>query len=263
MISETIPDEVLGTILPIIVYWVYSGMYCLLDLLVGNKYRLHSKEEEDEKNVVPKGVVIKGVLIQQFLQAMVAITCYYMVNINDGAYIVEKKTTSLINLIRQFISAMVVLDTVQYFMHRCMHQNKFLYKHIHSQHHQLIVPYAFGALYNHPLEGLFVDTFSGALAFLVSGMSARASIFFYTFATIKGVDDHCGICLPGNIFHVIFKNNTAYHDIHHQFYGNKYNFSQPFFVMWDKLLGTYMPYSVEKRIEGGLEVRPDGNYKSI
>ncbi|KAF3648877.1 Sphinganine C(4)-monooxygenase 2 [Capsicum annuum] len=72
----------------------------------------------------------------------------------------------------QFFVAMLMLDTWQYFMHRYMHQNKFLYKHIHSQHHRLIVPYAFGALYNHPLEGLILDTVGGALAFLVSGITA-------------------------------------------------------------------------------------------
>lgn len=153
------------------------------------------------------------------------------------------------------------MDTWQYFMHRYMHQNKFLYKHIHSLHHRLIVPYSFGALYNHPVEGLLNDTIGGALSFLLSGMSPRASIFFFSFATIKTVDDHCGLWLPGNLFQKIFKNNSAYHDVHHQLYGNKYNFSQPFFVMWDKILGTYMPYSLEKREGGGFESRPCKEYK--
>lgn len=163
---------------------------------------------------------------------------------------------SFIDLARQFVTAMIVLDTWQYFMHRYMHHNKFLYKHIHSQHHRLVVPYAFGALYNHPVEGLLLDTIGGALSFLLSGMSPRASIFFFSFATIKTVDDHCGLWLPGNLFHVFFSNNTAYHDVHHQLYGSKYNFSQPFFVMWDRILGTHMPYSLEKRAGGGFEVRP-------
>lgn len=154
------------------------------------------------------------------------------------------------------------MDTWQYFMHRYMHQNKFLYKHIHSLHHRLIVPYSFGALYNHPVEGLLNDTIGGALSFLLSGMSPRASIFFFSFATIKTVDDHCGLWLPGNLFHMFFNNNSAYHDVHHQLYGNKYNFSQPFFVMWDKILGTYMPYSLEKRASGGFESRPCKDFKA-
>ena len=163
---------------------------------------------------------------------------------------------SLVVLLGQFVVAMLVLDTWQYFMHRYMHHNKFLYRHIHSQHHRLVVPYSFGALYNHPVEGLLLDTVSGVLSFLISRMSPRTSICFFSFATIKTIDDHCGLCLPGNLFHVFFQNNSAYHDIHHQLYGSKYNFSQPFFVMWDKILGTHMPYSLEKRVDGGLEARP-------
>lgn len=252
-------DEMLGTFAPIVVYWVYSGIYISLGSF--ENYRLHSKKDEDNKNLVSKATVVKGVLLQQAVQAVVAILLFTVTADDAGASV--GSNNSVIVLASQFITAMVVLDTWQYFMHRYMHHNKFLYKHIHSQHHRLVVPYAFGALYNHPLEGLLLDTIGGALSFLLSGMSPRASIFFFSFATIKTVDDHCGLWLPGNLFHVFFKNNTAYHDVHHQLYGNKYNFSQPFFVMWDRILGTYMPYTLEKRKGGGFEARPTREYKEI
>ncbi|KAJ7943485.1 sphinganine C4-monooxygenase 1-like [Quillaja saponaria] len=252
-----ISDEFVGTFAPILVYWIYSGIYVLLGSF--ENYRLHSKKDEDEKNLVSKATVVKGVLLQQTIQAIVAILLFTVTG-NDGSD-ATGSTLSLLGLARQFVTAMLVLDTWQYFMHRYMHHNKFLYKHIHSQHHRLVVPYAFGALYNHPFEGLLLDTIGGALSFLLSGMSPRASIFFFSFATIKTVDDHCGLWLPGNLFHVFFKNNTAYHDVHHQLYGNKHNFSQPFFVMWDRILGTYMPYSLEKRAGGGFEARPTKDCK--
>ena len=140
-------------------------------------------------------------------------------------------------------------------MHIYLHHNKFLYKHIHSQHHRLVVPYSYGAMYNHPVEGLLIDTVGSALSFLVSGMMPRASIFFLSFTRIKTVDDHCDLWLAGNLFHMFFKNNSAYHDVHHQLYGGKYNFSQPFFVFRDRILGTYMPCTVEKRVGGGLKAR--------
>ncbi|XP_031101430.1 sphinganine C4-monooxygenase 1-like [Ipomoea triloba] len=251
-----VSDELLGTFVPIVVYWLYSGIYSILGGL--HNYRLHSKKEEDEKNLVSKADVVKGVVLQQAVQAIVA-TILFAVTGNDGEVAINQE--SLLVLARQFIIAMVVLDTWQYFMHRYMHQNKFLYRHIHSQHHRLVVPYAFGALYNHPLEGLILDTIGGALSFLASGMSPRASIFFFSFATIKTVDDHCGLWLPGNLFHIFFKNNSAYHDIHHQLYGSKYNFSQPFFVTWDRILGTYMPYELQPRADGGLEARPTKDCK--
>ncbi|XP_028762085.1 sphinganine C4-monooxygenase 1-like [Neltuma alba] len=256
-----ISDELLGTFAPIFVYWIYSGIYVVLGLFSEN-YRLHSKKDEDEKNLVSKFSVVKGVLLQQVVQAVVAILLFAVTGGNggdEGTATVEN--ASILVLVRQFVTAMLVMDTWQYFMHRYMHHNKFLYKHIHSQHHRLVVPYAYGALYNHPVEGLLLDTVGGAMSFLISGMSPRVSIFFFSFATIKTVDDHCGLWLPGNLFHIFFKNNSAYHDVHHQLYGTKYNFSQPFFVMWDRILGTYMPYSLEKRKGGGFEARPSKEFK--
>ncbi|CAD5188126.1 unnamed protein product [Musa acuminata subsp. malaccensis] len=55
---------------------------------------------------------------------------------------------------------------------------------------------------------------------------------------------------------LFFWNNTAYHDVHHQFHGNKYSSSLPFFVTRDKILGTHTPYILLKRAGGGLEARP-------
>ncbi|WOK97599.1 sphinganine C4-monooxygenase 1-like [Canna indica] len=175
--------------------------------------------------------------------------------ISNGSGI-AKPQPSLYTIFVQFLVVMFVLDTWQYFIHRYMHINKFLYKHVHSKHHTLVVPYAFDALYNHPLEGLLLDTVGGALSFLLSGMTPRTSIFFFSFVIVKTVDNHCGMWLPGNPLHALFSNNNAYHDIHHQLYDTKYNFSQPFFVIWDKILGTYMPYLLEKRKEGEFEARP-------
>lgn len=65
-----VSDEVMGTFAPIVVYWLYAGFYQLLPPL--DNYRLHTRKEEDEKNLVPLPSVIKGVLLQQLAQATVA-----------------------------------------------------------------------------------------------------------------------------------------------------------------------------------------------
>ncbi|MBA0682227.1 hypothetical protein Goari_023962 [Gossypium aridum] len=156
---------------------------------------------------------------------------------------------------------MFVFDTYQYFLHRYLHQNKFLYKHLHSKHHRLVVSYPFGAIYSHPIEGLLFDIIGGTMAIYISGMSPLTSAFS-SFCNMKSVNDHFGLMLPWNPFHIFFTNNTAYHDLHHQLYGGKYNFSQPFFSIWDKILGTYMPYSLEKREEAGFKLRPLKEFKN-
>ncbi|KAI0128383.1 fatty acid hydroxylase [Xylariales sp. AK1849] len=138
----------------------------------------------------------------------------------------------------QFLFAVSILDTWQYFLHRAMHMNKWMYTTWHSRHHRLYVPYAYGALYNHPFEGFLLDTLGASLAYLASGMTARQGLVFFTMSSIKTVDDHCGYSLPWDPLQHISSNNAAYHDIHHQSWGIKTNFSQPFFTFWDSFLGT-------------------------
>jgi sterol desaturase/sphingolipid hydroxylase (fatty acid hydroxylase superfamily) len=137
-------------------------------------------------------------------------------------------------------SIRVVLDTWQYFLHRLMHQSRFLYKHLHSVHHRLYVPYAFGALYNHPVEGFLLDSLGALLSESVAGLSVRQAMFFFILSTCKTVDDHCGYSLPFDPLQMLSGNTADYHDIHHQTIGIKANFSQPWFIHWDVLLGTRM-----------------------
>ena len=160
--------------------------------------------------------------------------------------------------------ATCALDTWQYFWHRAMHVNKWMYSEStwtppphflslfsipslasnsctaqwHARHHRLYVPYAYGALYNHPVEGFVMDTLGAGVAYKVSLMSSRLGMFFFIGSMVKTVDDHCGYALPWDPLQHITSNNAAYHDIHHQSWGIKTNFSQPFFTIWDRLLGT-------------------------
>lgn len=155
----------------------------------------------------------------------------------------------------QFGLAIIIVDTWQYFLHRAMHMNKWLYSKFlpscscssvsnletatfHSRHHRLYVPYAYGALYNHPFEGFLLDSVGASIAYKVAGLTARQGMVFFAGSTIKTVDDHCGYALPWDPLQFITSNNAAYHDIHHQSWGIKTNFSQPFFTFWDRFLGT-------------------------
>ena len=76
-----VSDELLGTFVPIAVYWIYSGFYVLLGDL--EKYRLHPKGEEDVKNVASRRMVVKGVLVQQAFQITVSLLLF-MVYIDEN-----------------------------------------------------------------------------------------------------------------------------------------------------------------------------------
>ncbi|CAG8473429.1 8577_t:CDS:2 [Paraglomus occultum] len=259
-------DKQLSMLVPLLVYWVYSIFYHLISeyrVSLFEPYRIHTPAEIEKRNKVTKAEVIKSVLIQQVLQTLFGLLILMAEDedmlVDDEAE-VDKLTGEIERMfgklelgrvmaemcywyllpITKFVIAMFVVDSWQYFFHRFLHNNPFLYRHIHSVHHRLYVPYAFGALYNHPLEGFVMDIVGAGLAFKLTGMTTREGMAFFSFATMKTVDDHCGYALPFNPLQLIFGNNAAYHDIHHQSYGIKKNFSQPFFTVWDRLLGTYM-----------------------
>lgn len=107
-----------------------------------------------------------------------------------------------------------VLDAWQYFWHRYFHVNKFLYKHVHSVHHRLYVPYAYGALYNHPVEGFVLDTLGAVVAQTCAFMTIRQSVLFFVISTAKTVDDHGGYVFKWDPFQLFFANDVAFHNVH-------------------------------------------------
>lgn len=83
-----------------------------------------------------------------------------------------------------------------------------------------------------------LDTLGAGIAYKIARFTPRSGMVFFVFSAMKTVDDHCGYALPWDPFQRMTSNNAAYHDIHHQSWGIKTNFAQPFFTIWDRLLGT-------------------------
>ncbi|RCK55167.1 Sphingolipid C4-hydroxylase SUR2 [Candida viswanathii] len=255
---EGIPDGILALIAPIVAYWGYSMFFHIIDVYeLAEKYRIHPSEEEQSRNKVTLHEVIRDVLFQHVIQTVVGLAVFYF----DPTPQTGGELYAMWNLKHNYLPSFVpdwaiyygymygftvlklavaitIIDTWQFWLHRIMHVNKALYRRFHSRHHRLYVPYAFGALYNDPVEGFLLDTVGTGVASLTTGLTHRECIILYTFATMKTVDDHCGYRLPFDLFQLIFPNNSVYHDIHHQMWGIKSNFSQPFFTFWDVFSNT-------------------------
>ncbi|CAE6454823.1 unnamed protein product [Rhizoctonia solani] len=288
---DWISDKHLSLAAPVIAYWTLSLIFHAIDTFQPpffEKYRLHESEEVKSRNLVSRADVIWAVFLQHIIQTglglvhldesgsessydhgagmrywapwvvrVVRLACGPLTaeHILDsyGQHLVHFTYWWFIPTV-QFLFALLVMDTWQYFLHRLFHVNKFLYRKFHSVHHRLYVPYAYGALYNHWFEGLVLDTLGAAVSHYVSGMGIRQGVFLFAFSTLKTVDDHCGYALPFDPFQIFFGNNAPYHDVHHQSYGLKKNFSQPFFVHWDTILGTKMePRKIKDRADARLK----------
>lgn len=72
----SLSDHLLSLLLPVAVYWVYSGFFHLLDLSAAEwleKYRLHPSAEMASRNLATRGHVVRTVIIQHTLQTIVGI----------------------------------------------------------------------------------------------------------------------------------------------------------------------------------------------
>ncbi|KAJ3755097.1 fatty acid hydroxylase superfamily-domain-containing protein, partial [Lentinula raphanica] len=267
---DGVSDPILTLAGPVLAYWSLSLFFHYLDSSEWKwlqKYRLHESAEVQAKNLVTRTQVVWAVIFQQVIQTALGI--YWLSDDGHGDHVLGQHRLAryiapiLAQLVDrhqearllpqvtyavywwviptlQLLFAMFVIDTWQYFLHRAMHVNKWLYRQFHSWHHRLYVPYAYGALYNHPVEGFLLDTLGAMIAETVTFMNSRQALLLFVISTLKTVDDHCGYKLPFDPLQMITSNNADYHDIHHQVIGIKSNFSQPFFIHWDSILGTRM-----------------------
>lgn len=275
-----ISDKNLSLLAPVVVYWATSLAYHVLDVWQpawSERYRMHPPEQIEKRNRVTMRRVVVMVLVQHLIQTLLGLIVLEdtphlgawrtdvdperevlgIVGFLRMAYALVSPASRAVDLLLvrasialywwgipwlQFWAACFIMDAWQYALHRLMHEVRWLYRTLHSHHHRLYVPYAFGALYNHPIEGLLLDTVGAAVAQLGSFMNLRQSIVFFTLSTYKTVSDHCGYAFPWyyHPIHLLFPNCAEYHDVHHQSQGLRYNYSQPFFVHFDTLLGTRM-----------------------
>ncbi|KAI4115983.1 MAG: hypothetical protein LQ345_003522 [Seirophora villosa] len=170
----------------------------------------------------------------------------------------------------QYLVALIVVDTWIYFTHRLCHVNRTLYRLVHAQHHRLYVSYAYGAVYAHWLETLFLDILSFVLAGEIARLSPRQSMLFASAATVKTISDHAGYVFPWDPLRFLNPNGARFHDLHHQTWGLKHNFST-YTVFWDNLLGTTWAdrAGAEKRYErvwaltGGKRVQEVQGQKGV
>jgi len=205
-------------LLPVVLYWLVAGAYDLIDSRQHpwtERRRLRKKAEADARNPVTRAHVVGRVLLQHAVQCAVA----WANTLVDPQFCDARPRGSLLKTAGQFALCMVVFDGWQYMIHRLMHESKALYNAVHSTHHRLLVCYAAGALYNHPLEAFLLDTVGALATVYASGAPCDVATAFFCFATVKTVTDHCGYDWPVNPLAPLFRNNARYHDVHHDGYG--------------------------------------------
>ncbi|KIM94658.1 hypothetical protein OIDMADRAFT_135324 [Oidiodendron maius Zn] len=252
-------DLFLQAVVPAAAYWIYSSLFALIDAKdFFPQYRIFPLN--GRLNPVSESQVVRNVLKQQFCQfALSLIIAHFehpcgtdapqlqvqMHSSTDKTVLFASShiihfawIMTIVRLALRILAAMIIYDTWYFWAHYLVHKNSWLYKNLHAHHHQLYRPKAYGASFNALAETLILETAGAFIASRISGLTSRDTIFFFTFSTLKGCDDHSGYNIPWNpisLWGRITGADVLHHSIHHQAWGMKYN-QAFFFPFWEIIL---------------------------
>ncbi len=137
----------------------------------------------------------------------------------------------------QLLFVFVIDDVFFYFMHRYLHENKYLLKKIHSIHHRATTPFPLEYLYAHPLEwmsGMLGVVIAFALILVIMPINVYAFLIFGLLRNLHEIQIHSDLELP-LISKIPFVSKTRHHDDHHAKLTGNYAST---FVWMDKIFKT-------------------------
>ena len=200
--------------------YIYSFLF--VKNIIGNQSRIQIQSRTNLSylnNHVP--LVAFNVLT---LMLFVFIGLYFF-----HGYIINNHQMSIYKVIIQLFVILLFDDTFFYFLHRMMHENKFIYKTIHKIHHRANAPVAIDYLYVHPLEWMsgFIGPFIGII--LLGGVSVYTFWLYLFVRNFHELAIHSGLksSFISRIFP--FYGTNEHHDLHHEKRDGNYASSFTFF----------------------------------
>ena len=138
-----------------------------------------------------------------------------------------------------FFALLFGQDTWVYWIHRWLHENKFMFRTIHIVHHHSTNPSPLATFAFHPIEGIMLAGFNVAFVFLVP-------TYFFAFGAYQvaaiafNLNGHLGADILPQSWRakplLKYLNRADIHGDHHRFFNWNY---APFFTHWDHWMGTY------------------------
>jgi len=142
----------------------------------------------------------------------------------------------------QLICFIFLDDFLFYWVHRGLHENKWLLRHVHSVHHRIRNTCALDGNYFHWLEFVIIGSLAMVGPILV-GSHLYVLYVWIIIRNIEAADGHSGYDLPWNPLKFLpFYDGAVYHDFHHARFKGNYAGALHYI---DHFFGTYIKQYLE------------------
>lgn len=222
-------------------YWTSYLPFIIADRIPYlNRYKI---QPEKQNTASLHSNCIKRLVLSHFLLVLPMIMLSHPIFDHMGSDYTVQTIPSLQTLLSQIILFFLIEDFVFYWGHRALH-TPWLYKHVHSIHHEHAAPFGIAAEYAHPLEIMFLG-----LATLVGPMLIGPHLLtLYTYLAlrcIQTVECHSGYDFPWSLNRWFpLYGGADFHDHHHRIHSGNYSST---FIWVDRLHGTDTAYQHWKR----------------
>ncbi|CAN6981399.1 unnamed protein product [Brassica rapa subsp. trilocularis] len=141
----------------------------------------------------------------------------------------------------QILFYFIIEDFVFYWGHRILH-SKWLYKNVHSVHHEYATPFGLTSEYAHPDKILFLG-FATIVGPALTGPHLITLWLWMVLRVLETVEAHCGYHFPWSLSDFLpLYGGADFHDYHHRLlYTKSGNYSSTFVYM-DWIFGTDKGY---------------------
>ena len=138
-------------------------------------------------------------------------------------------------IVAQLLFFLLLDDFLFYWMHRGLHESKWLFRRVHAVHHRIMTPWAITGHYMHPLEYVL----TGFLTIVGPLIVGAHVVTIYLWAVIRqweAAEGHAGYDFPWSPLRLIpFSDGATHHDFHHAKVKGNY---AGFFPWVDRAFGT-------------------------
>lgn len=220
----------------VVPFCIFGVLFTLLDIY-HRPERLYKLKIQEKVEYAPEGSSKNPSLVQTILRVSLAFAAelpallffqYACHRWLGTGILVTYRQPTWFEIFFHGITLTLLSEVGFYFTHRSLHHFPFLYRHIHSYHHQFRAPIAIAAEAQHPLEMIWCTAFGMTFWPFFCGTHAQVVIIGTIIGTYSSMHDHCGYWLYGS------GQQPFFHDWHHEYVNGNFGF----LGLMDSLFGT-------------------------